>query len=121
MGGGSHFCNKAFDTLIRKYGVTYKVTTTYHPQASGQVEVSSREIKSTLSNIVNANRTDWSKKFDDALWAYMMAYKLPIGMSPYWLVFGKPCHLLVELEQKTMWALKKLNLELDVASNLRVA
>ncbi|XP_070025622.1 uncharacterized protein [Nicotiana sylvestris] len=66
--GGSHFCNKSFDTLLTNYGVTHKVTTPYHPQASGQVEVSNREIKSILSKIVNANRTDWSKKLDDALW-----------------------------------------------------
>ncbi|XP_070036906.1 uncharacterized protein [Nicotiana tomentosiformis] len=36
--GGSHFCNKDFDILLGKYGVTQKVTTPYHPQASGQVE-----------------------------------------------------------------------------------
>ncbi|XP_070048882.1 uncharacterized protein [Nicotiana tomentosiformis] len=118
--GGSHFCNKSFDTLLTKYGVTHKVTTPYHPQASGQVEVTNWEIKSILLKTVNANRTDWSKKLYDALWAYRTTYKIPIGMSPYWLVFGKACHLLVELEYKAMWPLKKLNLEWDVAANLRV-
>ncbi|XP_070046894.1 uncharacterized protein [Nicotiana tomentosiformis] len=81
--GGSHFYNKAFDTFLGKYGVPQKVTAPYHPQASGQVKVSNLEIKSILSKTVNKNWTDWSKKFDDALWAYRMAYITLIGISPY--------------------------------------
>ncbi|XP_070050266.1 uncharacterized protein [Nicotiana tomentosiformis] len=117
---GSYFCNEAFDTLLGKYGVTHKVITHYHPQASGQVKVFNREIKSILSKTVNANRSNWSKKIDDALWAYRMTYKTPIRMSLYWLVFVKACHLPLELEHKAMWDLEKLNLDWDVAAKLRV-
>nr|XP_018625132.1 uncharacterized protein LOC108944502 [Nicotiana tomentosiformis] len=46
--GGTHFCNKLLGNLLAKYGVRHKVAPAYHPQTSGQVEVSNREVKQIL-------------------------------------------------------------------------
>ena len=71
--GGSHFCNKPFESLLAKYGVKHKVATSYHPQTSGQVEIANKEIKTILMKVVNSNRKDWSLKLLDSLWAYRTA------------------------------------------------
>ncbi|KAK8933442.1 hypothetical protein KSP39_PZI015251 [Platanthera zijinensis] len=118
--GGAHFCNLQFKTLLRKYGVTHKVALAYHPQTNGLAEVSNREIKTILEKTVNATRKDWSQKLSDALWAYRTAFKTPIGLTPYKMIYGKACHLPVELEYKAYWAIRKLNFDFQEAGNKRL-
>ncbi|GKE90195.1 reverse transcriptase domain-containing protein, partial [Tanacetum coccineum] len=91
----THFCNDQFAKVMLKYGVTHRLSTAYHPQMSGQVEVSNRGLKRILERTVGENRASWSDKLDDALWAFRTAFKTPIGCTPYKLVYGKACHLLL--------------------------
>ncbi|GJR24808.1 reverse transcriptase domain-containing protein [Tanacetum coccineum] len=116
---GTHFCNDQFSKVMLKYAVTHRLATAYHPQTSGQVEVSNRGLKRILERTVGENRASWSDKLDDALWAFRTAYKTPIGCTPYKLVYGKACHLPIELEHKAYWALKHANFDLSTAGDHR--
>nr|GEU60010.1 reverse transcriptase domain-containing protein [Tanacetum cinerariifolium] len=96
----THFCNDKFSKVMSKYGVTHRLATAYHPQTSGQVEVSNRGLKRILEKTAGENHASWYEKLEDALWAFSYAYKIPIGCTPYKLVYGKSCHLPIKLEHK---------------------
>nr|GEU89848.1 reverse transcriptase domain-containing protein [Tanacetum cinerariifolium] len=117
---GTHFCNDKFSKVMSKYVVTHRLATTYHPQTSGQVEVSNRGLKRILERTVGENRASWFEKLEDTLWAFRTAYKTPIGCTPYMLVYGKSCYLPIELEHKAYWALKHVNFDLKIAGSFTI-
>nr|GFB20977.1 reverse transcriptase domain-containing protein [Tanacetum cinerariifolium] len=116
---GTHFCNDQFSRVMSKYGVTHRLSTAYHPQTSGQVEVTYHGLKRILERTVGENRALWSDKLEDTLWAFRTAFKTPIGCIPYRLVYKKSCHLPLELEHKAFWALKHANFDLRTAGDHR--
>nr|GEU97764.1 reverse transcriptase domain-containing protein [Tanacetum cinerariifolium] len=115
----THFCNSLLEKTLKKYKVTHRLATLYHPQTSGQTENNNHAIKRILERIMNGNRKEWADKLDDALSTFRTAYKSPIGSTPFRIVYGKACHLPIEMEHKAYWALKNVNLDLDAEGKHR--
>jgi transposase InsO family protein len=111
--GGTHFTGKNFKKCLSKLGTEPRVSMAYHPQTNGQAATSNRQLKSILNKTIEKGGKGWSNKLYGALWAYRTVLKTPIGMTPYQFVYGKACHLPVELEHKAYWAIKEMNLDLD--------
>jgi hypothetical protein len=108
-----------FQKALLEVGVDHWIATPYHPQTSGQAETSNKQIKNILRKTVNQMGRSWRSKLSKALWAYRTAYKTPIVMMPCQLVYGKTSHLLIELEHKAFWAIKKWKMDLKAAGTKR--
>jgi transposase InsO family protein len=87
--GGTHFTDRKFHVYMRNHGIRHNVVIPYHPQTSGQEETSNKQIKNILQKMVDEMGSAWKDRLPEALWAYRTAYKTPLGMSPYQLVYGK--------------------------------
>ncbi|GKD75710.1 reverse transcriptase domain-containing protein [Tanacetum coccineum] len=116
---GTHFCNKQMEKILKRYRVHHRFATAYHPQTSGQVKNTNRALKRILEKMVKDNPSVWSRKLDDALWAFRTAYKTPIETTPYRLLYGKTCHLSFEIEHHAYWALRSCNPNLKIAGEKR--
>nr|GEV72981.1 reverse transcriptase domain-containing protein [Tanacetum cinerariifolium] len=87
---GTHFCNDQFAKVMLKYGVTHHLATAYHPQTSGQVEVSNHGLKRILERTVGENCASWSDKLDDALWAFQSSTTLERTYQRWLSQISKP-------------------------------
>ncbi|XP_071729085.1 uncharacterized protein [Rutidosis leptorrhynchoides] len=119
----SDYSNYLASNVLRKvlWRESWKnMVTPYHPQTSGQVKNINRALKRILEKTVSNNPKIWSTKLDEELWAFRTAYKTPIGTTPFHLVYGKGCHIPVEVEYKAYWAIKEINIDLEKAKGKRV-
>jgi hypothetical protein len=117
--GGPHFIDGNFRRYLNAQGVEHQIATPYHPQTSGPVETPNKEIKNILQKTIHEMGRGWKEKLPEALWVYRMAYKTPISMTLYQLVYGKTCHLPVELGYKSHWAIKKSHMDLPINGIIR--
>ncbi|GJY61027.1 reverse transcriptase domain-containing protein [Tanacetum coccineum] len=101
------YCLRIRDYLV----LTSRFLTASHPQTSDQVKNTNRALKRILEKTVRSNLKNWSDKLDDALWAFRTAFKTPIGSTSFRVVYGKACHLPVEIEHKAFLALKICNMD----------
>lgn len=97
---GSYFVNKWLKRLLEMNNVRNKIVIAYHTQTNREDDLTNKEIKGILEKVVRPNRRDWSKRLDDALWAYRTTFKTPLGRFPYRIMFEKVFHLLLELDIK---------------------
>ncbi|GJY50533.1 reverse transcriptase domain-containing protein [Tanacetum coccineum] len=116
----THFCNKIMKKTMKRYRVNHRFSKSYHPQTSGQVKNTNKALKRILEKTVKDNPAIWSRKLDDALWAFRTAYKTPTGTTPYKLIYGKNCHLPFEIEHRAYWALRNCNSDLIAAGEKRM-
>ncbi|GKA67959.1 reverse transcriptase domain-containing protein [Tanacetum coccineum] len=115
----THFCNYQIEKAMKRYGVVHRFSTAYYPQTNVQVENINSALKCILEKTIGNNKKDWSYKLDDALWVFRTTFKTPLETTPFRIIYGKACHLLVELEHKAYCAIKNCNMDLTKAGENR--
>eukprot|EP00253_Pinus_taeda_P008492 PITA_08492 len=117
---GVQFTSKLVRDLTEKYKIKHRKSTTYHPQANGQVESTNKVLENIMTKTVQLNRKDWSEKLKDALWAYRITWRNTTGFSPYQLVYGKEALLPIEFQIQTYRLAAQLGMDLTEAQQQRI-
>lgn len=100
---------------MNNYKIRHKMSSPYHPQANGQVEVTNREIEEILTKTVQLHKKDWSSRLPEAVWAYRTTWKTTTGFTPFELLYGKTTMLPIEFQHKTLRTTLQLNIDISEA------
>lgn len=106
--------------FIDHYQITHKKASPYHPQTSGQLEVTNREIERILTKIIASHRKDWAVRLPEVVWAYNITWKSTTGLSSYELVYGKKPLLPIEFEIQTLRTALEVEIDLSEAQKERL-
>eukprot|EP00253_Pinus_taeda_P012394 PITA_12394 len=112
---GSQFTSNLIEDLLAHHKIKHRTSTSYHPQANGQVEVTNRALKEILTMVVSSGRKDWADHLVEATWAYNTTWKTTTGFTPYELVYEKKALLSIEFEYNTLRVAAQLDLDISYA------
>jgi len=118
--GGPQFIGHKFTATLKNYNIMHKITTSYHPEANGEGEITNKVVKAILTKTVASHKCDWATQLPEALWEYRMTWRNTTGYSPYQLVFGKEPIFPIEFEIQTLRIAQEIGLDLNEAHINRV-
>ena len=99
---GAQFTSHLIENILREHKIKHGTSTTYHPHANGQVEVTNKDLESILTKVVSSSIKYWADRLLEATWAYNTTWKTTTTFTPYELVYGKKCLLSVDFEFNTL-------------------
>ena len=117
---GAQFTSRLIESITEQFKIKHWMSTPYHPQANGQVEVTSRVLEAILTKTVQHHHKDWADRLPEALWAYRTTWRNTTGFTPYELVYGKSVVLPIEFEIKTLRISLQVGLDLSEAQQHRL-
>lgn len=105
---GTHFINEVIEYLLGKFIVIHRKLAPYPPQANGQAKSTNKILSTVLTKIVGEPQTDKEMKVHSTIWAYRVAYKTAIGMTPLNTVYGLDAILMIEFPIPMLSVAKQL-------------